>query len=124
MTDHGFVHWNEFLSTDVEAAKTFFAEAMGWTYDGMDMGTMTYWVAMKGDKPASGLMAMPSDMPEGTPSHWMTYIAVDDIDARLEKAKASGATVLSEPFDVPDVGRIAILKDPTGGVIGWMTPSE
>ncbi len=124
MTGHGTFHWNEFLSTDVEAAKTFFAETIGWTYNGMDMGSMTYWVAMQDDKPVAGVMQMPKNMPEGTPSHWMSYLAVDDVDARLTEAKAAGATVLSEPFDVPDTGRIAILKDVTGGVMGWMTPTS
>ena len=124
MAGHGEFHWNEFISTDVEAAKTFFADSIGWTYNAMDMGTMTYWVAMKDDKPVGGLMPVPSGMPEGTPSHWMTYLAVDDVDARIEKAKAAGGTVISEPFDVPKVGRIAILRDPTGGMIGWITPAD
>jgi hypothetical protein len=53
----------------------------------------------------------------------MAYIAVDDIDARLAKAEANGATVLRPAFDVPGIGRIAILQDPSGGAIGWMTPA-
>jgi len=122
MADHGMFYWNEFLSTDVEAAKTFFADTLGWTYTAMDMGAMTYWVAKQGDKTVGGLMPMPSNMPDGTPSHWMSYIAVDDVDARVEKAKAAGGTILSEPFNVPDVGRIAILQDASGGTIGWITP--
>ncbi|MGI9407724.1 MAG: VOC family protein, partial [Hyphomicrobiaceae bacterium] len=101
MTSHGIFYWNEFLTNDVEAAKTFFAESIGWTYDGTDMGTMTYWVAMHEGKPVGGIMKMPSEIPEGTPPHWMSYLAVDDVDARLEKAKAAGGTVLHEPFDVP-----------------------
>jgi predicted enzyme related to lactoylglutathione lyase len=46
----------------------------------------------------------------------MSYLAVDDIDARLIKAKAAGATVMREPFDVPGVGRIAILREGRGRV--------
>ena len=46
----------------------------------------------------------------------MSYIAVDDVDKRVDKAKKAGATILREPFDVPGVGRIAILKQPGGGV--------
>jgi uncharacterized protein len=44
------------------------------------------------------------------------------VDARLETAKAAGAKVMREPFDVPDVGRIAIIKEPGGAGIGWITP--
>ena len=62
--------------------------------------------------------------PDGTPPHWMSYLAVDDIDDRLRQFAAHGATVLHEPFDVENVGRIAIIKDPTGAVMGWMTPAK
>jgi predicted enzyme related to lactoylglutathione lyase len=47
---------------------------------------------------------------------------VDDVDKRCAKAKEAGATILREPFDVEQVGRIAILKQPGGGVVGWITP--
>jgi predicted enzyme related to lactoylglutathione lyase len=54
----------------------------------------------------------------------MSYLAVDDVDGRIEAAKAAGAKVMREPFDVPDVGRIAILKEPGGAGIGWITPVD
>jgi uncharacterized protein len=55
---------------------------------------------------------------------WMPYIAVDDIDARVRQAARAGAKVMKEPFDVPGVGRIAMLTEPGGAGIGWMTPAE
>ena len=54
----------------------------------------------------------------------MSYLAVDDIDARLKAAVDAGGTVIREAFDVPMVGRIAIVADPTGGVMGWITPAK
>ena len=69
-------------------------------------------------------MGMMPDMGDDVPSHWMSYIAVDNIDERLLKAKGAGAQVLREPFDVPNVGRIAMIVDAGGGHIGWMTPTE
>ena len=68
-------------------------------------------------------MTMPSNLEPGTPPHWMSYLAVDDVDARVAKAKAAGGAVLHEPFDVPGVGRIAILRDGGNAVIGWITPA-
>ena len=50
--------------------------------------------------------------------YWMTYIGADDVDATVEKAKGMGANVAMEPSDVPSVGRLAILVDPTGAVFG------
>jgi predicted enzyme related to lactoylglutathione lyase len=57
------------------------------------------------------------------PTQWMSYVAIDDVDAALEKAKAAGAIVMGEPFDVQGVGRIAMVQQPDGAMVGWMTPS-
>lgn len=54
----------------------------------------------------------------------MSYIAVDNIDERLELAVAHGGEVIRPPFDVAGIGRIAILRDVGGAVQGWRTPSE
>ena len=124
-TPHGFFHWNELMTPDVEKAKTFFADSVGWTFEGMPMGPEggTYWLAMVDGKPAAGLMAMQGIVPEGVPPHWMSYLCVDDIDARLKKLEGAGGTIIREAFDIPNVGRIAIIADPTGAVMGWMTPA-
>jgi predicted enzyme related to lactoylglutathione lyase len=55
---------------------------------------------------------------------WMPYLAVDDVDKRVEKALARGATLMRPPFDIPNIGRIAVLRQPGGGVVGWMTPAQ
>ena len=54
----------------------------------------------------------------------MTYLAVDDVDAETNKVTGMGGTVIREPFDVPGVGRIAIVMDPGKAVVGIMTPAE
>ncbi len=119
---HGTFYWNELMTRDAEAAKTFYAQSLGWTYENFNQG-MDYWVIMVDGKPAGGIFPANDVLPEGVPEHWMSYINVDDVDARLEKAKAAGASVLREPFDMPSVGRIAILKEPGGAPIGWITPA-
>ena len=124
MTAHGHFHWNELLTSDAERAKRFYGEIIGWTYDGMPMPDGdTYWVAMMGGKPVAGIF--PTNRPEykGLPEAWMSYLAVDDVDARVKKAVAAGAKLMKPIFDVPNVGRIAILTEPGGAGIGWMTPA-
>jgi uncharacterized protein len=59
----------------------------------------------------------------GVPENWLAYLAVDDVDAVLEAAKAAGAKVVREPFDVPTVGRVAIVQAPGGATIAWITPA-
>lgn len=61
---------------------------------------------------------------EGVPEGWMSYLAVDDVDARVKTAVAAGAQLMRPIFDVPNVGRIAILTEPGGAGIGWITPVD
>ncbi len=125
MWQHGHFYWNELLTRDVAGAKGFYGELLGWRFDGMPMAQGgTYWVAKDGDKPLGGIFDISAEAQlAGVPPHWFAYIAVDDVDARVAKATAAGAELLRPLFDVPGVGRIAILKDPTGAAIGWITPT-
>ncbi|MDJ1159493.1 VOC family protein [Chelatococcus sp. SYSU_G07232] len=117
---HGHFAWNELMTDDVEKAKAFYAAALGWSFESFPMENSQYWVAKAGDAPVAGLMAI-EDVAPGAPPHWFAYVEVDDIDARVAAAEREGGTVLRAPFDVPGVGRIAILRDPTGAAMGWMT---
>ena len=75
-----------------------------------------------GGKPVAGIFNTDSPEFEGVPDGWMSYLAVDDVDARTAKAIKAGANLMRPIFDVPNVGRIAILSEPGGAGIGWMTP--
>jgi uncharacterized protein len=121
---HGNFHWNELMTRDAEKAKKFYGDAIGWTFDAMPMPSGTYWIAKVGSKPVGGLFPMNGPDYNGVPEGWMSYIAVDDVDARTKKAQSAGATLVRPIFDVPGVGRIAILREPGGAGIGWMTPPK
>jgi uncharacterized protein len=120
---HGQFHWNELMTRNVDGAKKFYGETLGWKYDAMPMpGGGAYWIAKAGDKPAAGIFDISGPDYKGVPESWMPYIAVDDVDARVSKATKAGAKVMKPAFDVPGVGRIVILLEPGGAGIGWMTP--
>jgi predicted enzyme related to lactoylglutathione lyase len=122
---HGTFYWNELMARDIKGAKKFYADTMGWSYDAMptpDGGT--YWIAKMGDEPVGGMFDISGSDYTGVPVGWMSYIAVDNVDARVKKAVAAGAKVMKPAFDVPGVGRIAILTEPGGAGIGWMTPAN
>jgi predicted enzyme related to lactoylglutathione lyase len=125
MWSHGSFYWNELLTKNVEDAKKFYETTIGWSYQAMPMPDgATYWVAIMGGKPVGGIF--PTDGPgfEKVPEAWMSYLAVDDVDARVAKATAAGAKLMRPIFDVPNVGRIAILTEPGGAGVGWMTPTN
>ncbi len=87
MTEHGSFHWNELLTRDVEKTKTFYGGIIGWTFESMPSPMGTYWVAKMGDKPVGGLFPLASPQFDGVPEAWMSYLAVDDVDARVKKAR-------------------------------------
>jgi len=121
---HGKFYWNELMTRDVERDKKFYGDTLGWTFNGMPMPQGTYWVAKMAGQPVGGLFPINDPQFKGVPEGWMSYIAVDDVDARVKKAQGLGATLMRPIFDVPGVGRIAILKEPGGAGIGWMTPVQ
>jgi predicted enzyme related to lactoylglutathione lyase len=119
----GVFVWDEVLTTDVEAAKRFYVEVVGWETRDMDMGPGgVYTLFSAGGADRAGCMSMPPGA-EGVPPNWMTYIGTGDADAAAARAKDLGATIMREPWDVETVGRIAILADPTGAVIGLFQPA-
>ena len=122
---HGTFYWNELMTRDVEGAKKFYADTLGWGYDGMPMpGGATYWLATMDGEPVGGIFDISSSDFQGVPESWMSYIAVDDVDARVAKAVKAGAKLMKPVFEVPGVGRIAILMQPDGAGVGWMTPAQ
>jgi uncharacterized protein len=124
MSTHGNFHWNELLTRDVEASKRFYGQTIGWTFDAMPMPEGgTYWVAKMDGRPVAGMFPTNGPGHEQMPQAWMSYLSVDDVDKRVEKAKAAGAKLMRPIFDVPNVGRIAILTEPGGAGVGWMTPA-
>lgn len=120
---HGQFIWNELVTHDVAKAKKFYAETIGWTYDAMPMpdGT-TYWIIRHGELRIGGIFPAEGAEYAKVPEGWLPYIDVDNVDERVKKAKASGAKLMRPIFDVPSIGRIAILTEPGGAGVAWMTP--
>ena len=121
---HGTFYWNELMTRDAEKAKKFYGDTVGWTYKTMPMENGTHWVAKMGNDIVGGLFPLTSPQFDSVPEGWMSYLAVDNVDARVKKAQSLGAQLMRPMFDVPGVGRIAILREPGGAGIGWMTPAN
>jgi len=117
---HGSFCWNELVTRDLDAANAFYSELLGWKAAEMG-GPMKYLIIKNNGKDTGGMMSMPPDVGPQVPSHWMAYIAVDDVDARAAKATELGAEMIHTPHDIPGVGRFCILKDPTGAVVALIT---
>ena len=116
--------WYDLMTTDVEAAKTFYAAVVGWgTQAWPGSGPMPYTMWTAGTSPIGGVMAL-SDAARagGAPPHWMAYVCVPDADATAAETMSLGGTLVVPAFDIQDVGRVAICADPQGAVFAAFTP--
>lgn len=119
--------WVELGTTDTAAAKSFYKELFGWDYEdspaGPEMPDMIYSMIKLDGKDVGGLYNMPSDMlTHGVPPHWLSYIMVSNADEVTAQAKAAGATIAKEPFNVFDAGRMSVMQDPTGAMFAVWQP--
>lgn len=110
--------WIELGTSDGEAAKSFYGELFGWSFVDNPMGPGMVYTMLKLDgKDVGGLYKMPEEMAsQGVPPHWLSYVFVTSADETSDKAKSLGGTLMKEPFDVMDVGRMSVIQDPTGAV--------
>lgn len=115
-------YWTELNTSDPDRAKRFYEATMGWEFRQSDTSS-GYWLVVKGEDVIGGLYDMGSADFRDVPSHWFSYVEVPDVDVACAIAEESGGEVLRPPTTIADVGRIAILRDPTGSPIGCITPS-
>ena len=112
----GAFSWSELMTSDAAAAQAFYGPLFGWEFDTMDMGTGPYRVVKVGGEAVGGIMDKPPGM-EAVPPVWGCYVTVSDVEATVARCTALGGTVCQPPFDIPNVGRMAVLQDPQGAVI-------
>lgn len=117
---HGIFSWNELMTTDVDAAKAFYREALGWQLQHLNNAGMPYTIAKQGDREVAGIVAICDDA-EGMAPCWGSYVTVDDVDKRVARAQSLGAKLFYGPMDIPNVGRIAVISDPQGAMLTMIT---
>ena len=126
MTEKHIV-WHDLMTTDVERAQRFYTELLGWRYE-IEHATDFAWGHGEADYPlivADGMAhgGMIESTSDG-PAYWLPYFQVQDVDEVTDNAKTLGAVIERHPFDVPGVGRNAVIRDPQGAVFCPHTPSH
>ncbi len=117
---HGDFCWNELMTPDVEKAKSFYQALFNWEYresETCSENNQKYTMIKTPSGDCGGIIETPADKQGQIPPHWMSYVSVDNIDETLTKATSLGATVKVPSTDIGDLGRFAILTDPTGAHI-------
>ena len=113
--------WYELMTADPDASKAFYDDVIGWTVEAQPSGEMDYRMIEAGSEGGSGggmvggvMRLTPEMQSHGAKPTWLFYIGVNDVDASVEKIKAAGGSVLMPAWDIPGIGRIAMVADPQG----------
>jgi uncharacterized protein len=113
--------WHEQVSSDPKQAQDFYTQLLGWDTEVFKPGETDYtMIASRGQSHGGFGTAM-----EGAPPpHWLSHVRVENVDETIEKAKSAGGKLAAGPFEMGDVGRIAIIADPQGAFISAFQPEN
>lgn len=120
----GTFTWPELATTDQNGGVAFYRKLFGWDLNEQSMGPDgTYSMfLMRGKEVAAACSLRPDERQAGIPPHWNMYVTVKSADEAAAKAQQLGGKVLAPPFDVMNVGRMAVLQDPSGAVFEVWEP--
>ena len=116
--------WYELLTPDAEAAKAFYDAVIGWSIGPAVQEYNGYRMIGRSDgKAAGGVMQLTDEMQHhGARPIWLGYIHVPDVDRSVASIEQAGGKTLMAPFDIPNVGRVAMVTDPSGAPFYVMKP--
>lgn len=115
----GAMCWREVNVRDLAVARGFYTGLLELEARPMPAPGMTYETLHAGDTTVGGMLQMDASWPAEIPPHWMTYFAVDDVDAAAARVTNGGGKVFQPPFDTP-YGRMSVVADPWGAVFSIM----
>jgi uncharacterized protein len=111
---NGVFCWNELSTNNLEAAKHFYSELLGWTLHQSAAASMPYIEIEAAGQRIGGMYQQSPETGPPMPPHWMAYVAVDDVDGLAARVAALGGKVCVPPTDIPNVGRFSVINDPAG----------
>ena len=110
--------WHDLVTSDVAAAKKFYGDVMGWTFE---LQPPNYTITLAGGAGMGGIMDIPADM-KGMPPMWTGYVFTPDVDATCKEVVNLGGKIYRPAWDVPNVGRMSVIGDPAGAALMVMQP--
>jgi predicted enzyme related to lactoylglutathione lyase len=125
LAEPGAPGWFELMARDFASAVPFYTEVFGWeTRVVGDSDDFRYSVQVdSAGKEYAGIMDAAKFLPEGVPSHWGVYFAVEDTDASLALVEKLGGSTAQPAMDTP-YGRLAVVADPAGAVFKLVGPNK
>jgi predicted enzyme related to lactoylglutathione lyase len=114
--------WAELNARGLDKALPFYKKVFGWTAKSTGNEAQPYTEFQVDGQSIGGAMEMNPMVPAQTPSYWMVYFGVDDVDRAYKTAIGAGAREMLAPQDFPG-GRFAIVSDPQGAFFGLLQMS-
>ena len=116
--------WHELVTSNQKNSGAFYSQLFGWTCEEVDAGQFgIYTLFKKSGQTIAGMMNPTPETP-GKGSYWHAYIEVEDIDECAKRAASLGGSILVSPHDIPDVGRVCAVADPSGAITHLMQPLQ
>jgi uncharacterized protein len=116
--------WYELMTTDPDAAKSFYTRLIGWGTQPFEGGPTPYTMWTNQGQPMGGLIKLPEeDRKAGGRPRWLGYISTPNVDDTVAQAREVGGRVVMPAMDIPKVGRFALLTDPQGAEFYAFTPA-
>lgn len=117
--------WHELNTWEPEIALAFYGRTLGWKFDETALPEGgNYWIARKDNKPVGAIFELTSPQFSDIPSHWMTYLSVSDIEKAEQDTLREGGEVMRSSALVPGVGKLAVVADSAGALIGLIEPER
>ena len=117
--------WHELNTWEPEIALAFYGRTLGWQFEPSTLPDgASYWIARKDGRPVGGIFELTAPDYAGVPSHWMTYMSVGDINKAENDTTKAGGEVMRPNTRVPGVGKLAVVTDSAGALIGLIEPDH
>jgi uncharacterized protein len=115
--------WHELNTWEPDVALAFYGRTLGWEFEPTSLPDGTgYWIARKGGRPVGGIYELSGPEYDGIPTHWMTYLSVDDMATAEFMTMSAGGEMMRPPVRIPGVGKLAVVSDASGAMIGFIEP--
>jgi hypothetical protein len=111
--------WHDLMTENLARSREFYGLLLGWEFQTVRETEPAYVAIRHGNEYIGGMVAVKREDPAVPVSQWLSYVAVDDPDATVARAKAAGARVLRDPFDAAGIARAAVVADPQGAAVGF-----
>jgi len=115
--------WRDLHTENPAAVKPFYAGLFGWEFVETTAMGRPYTIVKSGGQPIGGIVKAVRQLPQQPNSQWLSYMSVPDVDRAAEQTRQAGGSVLAAPFDLPKVGRGAVVIDPQGAPLGLLRAS-